>query len=67
MEYQSARGREHAGIVGLLRTGQQLLPNNITCLYVEGAHITGTDIAGVRILIPDAAGLAIDATVLSSH
>src|ERR1700729_1458463 len=67
MEYQSARSCEHAGIVGLLRAGQELLPNNIAGLYVEGAHITGTEIAGVRILIPDAAGLAIDATILGSH
>src|ERR1700749_3007416 len=67
MEYQSARGREYAGIVGLLRTGQRLLPNNIASLYVEGAHITRTWIARIGILIPDAAGLAIDATVLRSH
>src|SRR3984957_16812207 len=67
MKDQSARGGEHAGVVGLLRTDEELLPDRISCLYVEGAHITGTGVAGVGIPIPDAAGLAIDATILGSH
>ncbi len=44
MEYQSARGGEHAGIVGLLRAGQELLPDDIAGLDIQGAHITRTEI-----------------------
>ena len=55
MEQQPAGGGQHAGIIGLLRAGQRLFPDDVAGLDVQRPHQARADIGGIGIVAEDAA------------